>query len=613
MKRIASPVAFPLALVGACLVVYLRVFSAGFLSFDDKIHVYANPYLNPPTLQGVATLWQHSYKKLYIPLAYTIFASITRYARVPAHLDPSIGDTIAVDPSTFHVVSVAFHVANCLLCYLLVQWLTRRRATALLASLVFALHPLQVESVAWISELRGLASSCFALLALSALVRSRQPSDRSSASSGTLLAVSAVCVTCGMLCKPSAAALPLIALVIDRTLFETPWRRAITWASIWAACVLPFALITHSIQGIATSGESSWWQRPLVAGDALAFYLGKIVAPVDLCVDYGRTPSAVMSQAWVYLAWLVPAALLTVGYRIRKRRPITWLGALLFVGFLLPTLGLVPFTYQAFSTVADRYAYLALIGIGLVVADVIDCVRPHKLAFVGLSAALLALASLSFGQTRHWTSNGEFLRHTLAVNPRAAFAHHNRGRVEQTNGDFAAALTDYQACLTLEPSSLRSYVNLAEVYFQLDRPADAQRTIVESQRVAGLTVDKMSASDFSNLGIMLMQVRDLERAVQAFSAAAALEPTSSEYLYDEANALSMVGQFDKAEAAFRRCIALAPRLVGAHTGLGIVLAEQHRLADALDEFRTALRLDPSDRPALDNLQRAEGMQERRPP
>jgi len=613
MKRISPSVPILLALVGACLVVYLRVFSAGFLSFDDKIHVYANPYLNPPTLQGVATLWQHSYKKLYVPLAYTIFATIARYARVPAHLDPSIGDTLSVDPSTFHVASVAIHVANCVLCFLLVQWLTRRRAMALLAALVFALHPLQVESVAWISELRGLASSLFALLALGALVRSRQTSEGSSARSATLLAVSAVLVTCAVLCKPSAAALPLIALVIDLTFLETPRRRAMAWASLWAVCLLPFALVTRAIQGVATSGESSWWQRPLLAGDALAFYLGKIVAPVGLCVDYGRTPGVVMSQGWGYLAWLVPAALLTVAYRLRKHRPITWLGALLFVGFLLPTLGLVPFTYQAFSTVADRYAYLALIGIGLIVADVFDYVRPHKLVVVGLAAALLVLASLSFGQTRHWTSNGEFLRHTIAVNPKAAFAYHNRGRVEQTNGDFAAALTDYQACLALEPGSLRSYVNLAEVYFQLDRPADARRTLAESQRVAGLTVDKMSANDFANLGIMFMQVREPEPAVQAFSAAAALEPTSSEYLYDEANALSMVGQFDRAEVAFRRCISLAPKLVGAHTGLGIVLAEQQRLAEALDEFRTALRLDPNDRPARDNARRAEAMLERRPP
>ena len=606
MKRIANPI-IVLGLIGACLVVYLRIFSAGFVGFDDEAHVYANPFLNPPTLRGVATLWQHSYKRLYVPLAYTMFADVARYAQVPEHLERSIGDTVSVDPSAFHAVSIAFHVANSLVCFLLVQRLTRRRAAAVLCSLVFALHPLQLESVGWISELRGLGSSCFALIALYALVRSRQASDEASATSRMLLAASAVSVTCAMLCKPSAVALPLVALAIDRTVLKTPWRRTVVTASIWAACVVPFALITRSIQEVATSGESLWWQRPFVAGDALAFYILKIFLPIDLCVDYGRTPDSVMSQAWGYLAWMVPVALFAVCYRIRERRPITWLGALIFVGFLLPTLGLVPFTYQAYSTVADRYAYLALIGVGLMVADAVDYVRPRKLIVVVTSVALVVLASLSFNQSRYWASNSEFLHHTIDVNPDAAFAYLNRGRAEQANGDFAAALADYQAYVKRKPILLRAYVNLADVYFQINQPAEAERVIAQSQKTPGLTAEGMSANDFGNLGMLLMQVNQPERAVGAFSAAAALAPSSLEHLYNEANALSTVGQFDKAETAFRRCIALAPNLAGAHTGLGIVLAEKHRLADAADEFRAALRLQPNDPAALDNLNKAENL------
>ena len=127
--------------------------------------------------------------------------------------------------------------------------------------------------------------------------------------------------------------------------------------------------------------------------------------------------------------------------------------------------------------------------------------------------------------------------------------------------------------------------------------------------VPGLTTDGMTANDFANLGFLLMQMDQRDRAVAAFSTAAAMDPNSSTHLYNEANALSGVGQFDKAEAAFRRCIALDPTLAGAHTGLGIVLAERHRLAAAADEFRAAVRLQPDDPAALDNLKRAESMME----
>jgi hypothetical protein len=438
-----------LALVGGVAGVYLRIFSAGFVGFDDDIHVYANPFLNPPTLQNVARLWQQSYEQLYVPLAYTIFAIIARFAQVPTHLEGSIGHVVSFDPTPFHLAGVAFHTTNALLCFLLVWQLTRHRAAALITSLVFVLHPLQLESVAWISELRGLSSGFFSLLALNALVLSRRAPDDATARSRVLLGISALFVAGAMLCKPAAVVLPLVALAIDRIVLGTSWRRSTVVATIWTFCAAPFALITSSVQAIAASGGSLWWQRPFIAGDALAFYIFKTLVPIDLCVDYGRTPRMVMSHGWAYLAWVVPVAVLLLGYRYRYRRPITWLGILMFTTFLLPTLGIVPFGYQGYSTVADRYAYLALIGVGLVVGDSVDLFSRRKIALGAVLAALGVLAALSFGQSRHWTSSSAFLRHTIDVNPDAAFAYHNLGHAAQANGDYATALTNYQACLAM--------------------------------------------------------------------------------------------------------------------------------------------------------------------
>ena len=609
MKRIAPIILIILGLLGATSVVYLRIFSAGFVGFDDDIHVYANPFLHPPTLHNVARLWQQSYEQLYVPLAYTIIATIASFAQVPAHAEISIGHTISFDPIIFHFVGVAFHAANVVLCFVLVQQLTRRRAVALLTSLLFALHPLQLESVAWISEIRGLSSSLFALLALNALVLSRRASFEASARLRTLLAASALFATCAMLCKPAAAVLPIVALAIDRIVFGTSWRQAMVAPVIWAVGIAPFALITSSIQAVATSGGSLWWQRPFIAGDALTFYLLKTFVPIDLCVDYGRTPRFVMSHAWSYLAWAVPVGLLVLSYRNRQRRPITWLGTLMFMTFLLPTLGIVPFSFQAYSTVADRYVYLALIGLGLVVADAVDYLRPRKIVLGAISVALAVLAALSFNQSRYWTNSSAFFQHTIEVNPDAAFAYHNRGRAEQANGEYAAALADYQACLRHSPTLLKAYTNLAQVYLELDQPAEAERALAQAMRIPDLTPAGMTANDFANLGILLMQMNQRDRAVGAFSTAAAMDPSSPTHLYNEANALSETGQLEKAEAAFRRCIALDPALAGAHTGLGIVLAETHRLAAAVEEFRAAVRLQPDDAAALDNLNRAEGMME----
>jgi protein O-mannosyl-transferase len=605
----STPLSPIIAVIGVGLLVYGRVFSAGFVAFDDDIHVYANPFLDPPTLHNLARLWRQAYEQLYVPLAYAIFGAIATFAKVPTHFDSLLGHAVSLSPAPFHAASVAFHLANVLLCFALVAQLTRRRAAALIASLVFALHPLQMESVAWISELRGLCSGFFALLALNTLVLARRAPPTAAGKARALIGASALFVAAAMLCKPAAAILPLVGLVIDRIGLATPWRRALVPAALWSACSLPFVFVTGSVQAIAASGRSLWWQRPFIAGDAFAFYVFKTLVPVDLCVDYGRTPRMVMSHGWAYIAWVVPAAVLLVGYRFRRRRPIAWLGTLVFAAFLLPTLGLVPFGYQGYSTVADRYAYLALIGAGLVIGDAFDHFRSRRIAVSAVFAALVALAALSFGQSRHWMTSPAFFRHTIAVNPAAAFAYHNLGHAAQANGDYVTALADYQACLAHDPSHLKSYVNLAQVYVQLNRPEEAARVIAQSRKASGLTTDGMTAGDFGNLGTLLMQMGERPRAVEAFSAAAVMQPASAVHLFNLANALSAIGQFDKAEAAFRRCIALAPSVAAAHVGLGIVLAETQRLAAAADEFHAALRLQPDDGAARENLQRAERMLE----
>jgi len=584
--------------------VYGRLLGAGFVRFDDDLHVYANPYLNPATWQSVARLWQHTYEHLYVPLAYTFFAAIGWFATVPAHVDGSLGQSISLAPTAFHLASLLLHLANTWLTFSLVRRLSGRSRPACLTALVFALHPLQLESVGWISELRGVTSAAFLLSALNVLVLSRGTPDPRRAR--LFVSVTVPLLVCAMLCKPSAAAAPLVALAIDRINLGTSWRKALVVATGWAVAVLPFAWLTRVSQTLPLSAASAWWQRPFVAGDALAFYLYKTVAPVGLAVDYGRTPQHVMSVPWGYLAWTLSVALLALGYVNRRRYPLGWLGAVLFVLFLLPTSGLVPFAYQSYSTVADRYAYLALIGAGLVVSAAADRVTSPKTVVSGAAVLFVTLGALSFVQSRYWLTTTDLLRHTIDVNPQAGFAYNNLGDLELGNGDLPAALSDYRACVEHDPTRTKAYLNLADVYTALDQPADAERALAQ---VSGTS--EMTADDLSNLGIVLMKMNQPGRALAALAAATAAEPDSPTYLFNQANALAAVGRFDQAEATFRHCIAQAPTLAGAHTGLGIVLAETGRLDEAITEFRAALRLQPNDPAALDDLKRAEGMQQPR--
>lgn len=261
------------------IVVYLRAFGAGYAGLDDDIHVYANPFLNPLSFHSLGQLWHRAYEGLYVPLAYTIFAGIALFARVPTQLMDSVGQAISLRPEPFHAASIAFHVANVLLAFFLAFRLTRDRRAAWIAAIVFAIHPLQVESVCWISELRGVSSGFFALTALNLLVFERQGGGSTSLRSRALAVGAVLGVVCAMLCKPAAVALPLVALALDRGALGTSWRRSVATAVTWTVFVLPMAWVTRSVQDVRPAGVSLWWQRPFVAGDAFAFYVFKTILP----------------------------------------------------------------------------------------------------------------------------------------------------------------------------------------------------------------------------------------------------------------------------------------------------------------------------------------------
>jgi len=565
-----------LALAVTTAVVYLRTFGAGFLSFDDNIHVYANPFLNPLSFDGIGTLWHHAYEWLYIPLAYTILAGVALFAQTPEQLDSSVVHSLTVSPGPFHFTSVGFHIANVLLCFLLAQRLSRSRTSALLCALIFAVHPLQVESVGWISELRGLTSGFFALVALNVFVLSRQVDGNAPKTSRTLLAASAVFVTCSMLCKPAAVVLPLVALTIDRVTLRTPWRKSIVNASIWGVCVLPFALITRSLQNIAPEGMSVWWQRPFIAGDALAFYLFKTFAPTNLCVDYGHTPYSAMLHGWSYVVWAVPVILLVLGYVNRRRRPIMWLGSLLFVAFLLPTLGLTPFKYQAHSTVADRYAYLPMIGVGLVIADAVTAIR-SKIALWAVSAAIICLAFTSFKQSSYWVDNTEFLSHTIDVNPNAVFAQLDLGTLLLKEKQVGDAIEHLSKAVELAPRNAEAQNNLGLALFKQGRLDEA-----EPHYRKAVELNPRYFKAYENLSVVYLQTKRPDAAIAALKAALQLQPSEAKALNDLGVAYMQTGQAAEGLDAFQRAFGIEPSNVRYKKNVGYALMQQGRAQEAAE-------------------------------
>jgi len=450
------PLILGLLLVLACVAVFGEIGRHGFVRWDDEINVYRNPYLNPVTPANLGHFWTgtgmgKAADTVYRPLVYSIYALIAPGAATTPYLTD--GQGAGLDARPFHAVSLLVHVLNVLLVFGLLRRLVKNDGAAAVGAALFALHPLQVEAVAWVSGLTDLLGALFSLLALTAFVRFREAGQGNG--SWKWFAVATLWFGLALLSKPSAAVLPLLALVLDCAVLGRSWRESVKVLAGWLPLALASVIVAHHAEPVLLSGVvTPWWTRPLIAGDALLLSVRHLVWPVGLGIDYGRSPGVALADH----AWLSSLVVLIAGACVRRlRRRCPWLlaGAALFAAALLPTLGLIPFRFQTFSTVADRYSYLALLGPSLALAWSLARLPhrlPARLAAGSICAAALLLMSLgSAAQVTTWRSSTALFDHALVVNPRSWMAHLNLGGILADTGRRDEAVVHYQQAMRLRP------------------------------------------------------------------------------------------------------------------------------------------------------------------
>ncbi|MCE5240035.1 tetratricopeptide repeat protein [bacterium] len=546
----------PLLLVLALsALVFAQVAGHDFLSWDDDVFFYQNPNLQPPTAASLRAVWTGPYAHLYAPVTYTAWWLLARAGGATA-----ANGLWAVPPAVYHVANLVVHLATIALAYLLLLMLTRSPWAAGVGAMLFGLHPLQVEAVAWGSELKDLLGGCFGLLALLLYVRARTGgtpvggvpvgcADTSPSSSppwtssgAATYALATLAFVLAVLSKPNLVAVPLVALAVDWLLLRTPPRRVLVRVVPWLALAAVHAFLTRAVQPPSPLLTLPLWLRLFVAGDALAFYLAKLVWPLKLAADYGRTPQAVIGHWWGYATWLAPAALLVLAVVLRRRS--RWaLPGLLWFGFaLLPVLGLLPFDFQQYSTPADHYAYLAMCGPALALAGL----ALHLRGFYGRLPVLVLLALLAAQsglQTMTWQTNDTFWRHTLEVNPRSYLAHNNLGAVYLLAGRLPLAAREFRAAIELQPTDADALVNLGMVLLRMGQPQEARDALER-----GLQVRPGDPKAHLMLGMIALQAHDYPTALEHLQTAVAADPQNPAARAELARALRALGRDDEAQS-----------------------------------------------------------------
>ncbi len=630
-----------------------------FLTWDDEQHLLANPLINPPSWEGLRQIWAQPYWGLYIPLSYSFFA----LEAVLATRSTAEGGT-TLQPWVFHLGNLLLHSGCVLLVFGLLKRLLSvgpragaertapepttcgpqsspavvRNLAAGAGALLFAVHPVQVESVAWISEARGLLCALFSLVAVWEYLSFAEAGATRRRTVHYLLATLAWVLA--LLSKPAAVAVPLLVGVLGIGWLRKPWRRVLADVGPWLVIGLGWAVLTKWYQPDSSLRfVAAWWQRPLVAGDALTFYLGNLLFPVVLGPDYGRSPAWLLEQWWAYVVWLPAVGMIAAVGCLRGRR--IWLVAAgLWIAWLLPVLGLVPFDFQRISTVADRYLYLALLGPALALAWAIQRLwqvgaeRVRTWVGVGVIVWLAALGLKGFVQTRWWQDSEHLVALTRMVNfdsvvgwthqgvllsrqgrigeaierylyalerhPHYAELHYNLGLCLMVLGEVDQAEHELREAVRLKPDWALAENALAQALVEQDRLAEA----VEHYRRA-IALSPAFVDARTSLGAVLEELGQSDEARRQYEIALQFQPDSPMAHYKLANVLlNEHGDLDAAARHYRATLRIAPHYAQAHVNLGGVLLKQRRYAQALEHLREAVRLNPRLVPAWTNLGRA---------
>jgi Tfp pilus assembly protein PilF len=581
-----SPLAFSLTLFVATLVLYFPTLDSAFVNYDDPAYVTANAHVLPGlSWSNIAWAFTATGEANWHPLTW-----ISHMADV---------QLFGTNPRGHHVVSVIFHAFNVvLLFFVLLRAIGYVLRSAVVAAL-FAVHPLNVECVAWVAERKSLLSMLFLLLALAAYgwYASRRSVGR--------YVVVVVLFALGLAAKPMVVTFPVLLLLWD----YWPLGRAAVESAIAEGRPTRFQLIAEKIPLFALSAASSWitlyaqrsggalgntellplGQRIANAIYSYVAYLGKGIWPAGLAVFYPHPESSL--AAWrVAGATLLIVVVTALAWIYRDGHRYLLMGWLWYLVAMIPMIGVVQVGRQA---MADRYAYLPFVGLFIIAvwgcAELFAYLKLSSVAQGAVTTAvLIAYASMAFLQINYWHNSYTLFSHALQVTTRNGIAEDNFGTALMEMGRPDLAQPHFEAAAEYIPQLSTAHYNLGVLQQTQNHPAVARREYDLALKYSSDATE--AAQAHSNLGFLLME-NDPKAAIEQFTAALQINPDKQNSLLGRGIAEYRQGTLDAAIGDLSRAAQLAP-LAQAEFWLGRALEDKGQIQAATDAYTAALQLAP---------------------
>ena len=615
--------------------VYWPVGHAGFVNCDDDEYVTANPHvLGGLTVPGVAWAFTAYHSANWHPLTWLSHALDCEW--------------FGMNAGGHHAVSVLLHVANTVLLFLVLRRMTGATWRSAWVAAVFGVHPLHVESVAWVAERKDVLSGLFWMLALWGYVRYVERPTRGR------YAMAVGWYAMGLMAKPMVVTLPFVLLLLDYwPLGRTLWRRSVVgnnaqlrFGELVREKVPFFALAAVSCgvtiwaqhSGGAISSLELLPLGPRMANAVVSYvrYVEKAVWPSGLAAFY---PYRVWPLGAVIVAGAILVAVSGVVIRRALREPHLAVGWFWFLGVLVPAIGLV----QVGSTsMADRYTYLPLIGLTMMLCWSVPSRAMERwnlkvITCVAAASVLAVCAALSRVQVEYWKDSETLFRRALDVTgdswaahfnlgialgqagkipeaiehfeqvlrikPDFAEAHYNLGIALAQTGKIEEAVAHYEQALRIKPDYAEAHYNLGDALLRANRVREA---IGEYEQALRIKPDYAQAH--YNLGVSLVQLGRLQEAMGHWEQALRIKPDYADAHNNLGNALLQGGRIDDAIGHYEQALRVKPDLAVAHCNLGVALEQAGKLQDAIGHYEQALRIKPDYTEARNALARLQGSQ-----
>jgi tetratricopeptide (TPR) repeat protein len=617
ISKLRNPAVMCLVLALATLAVYWLAALNGFVNYDDPDYVTSNPHVQSGLKwQNVFWAFSSGHASNWHPLTW-----------LSHMLDWQLFGEKAAG---HHLTSVLFHAANTLLIFVVLGEMTGAHWRSAFVAALFALHPLHVESVVWVSERKDVLSTFFLFLTLGAYTRYTQAKAKGPVNGAFGVRAPAVyyfaslsLFTLGLMCKPMLVTVPFLLLLLDywplgrynppvavdvrRLASINPKRSESPYVDCYKLVVekVPFfalsfasSVITFLVQqkGGAVSASLSFGQRIANAFVSFARYLGKMFLPLDLSVLYPHPGDWPFWQVIAAGTLVLCVSVLAIFF-VRKR-PYLTVGWFWFLGCLVPVIGLIQVGIQS---MADRYTYVPIIGLWIVLVwglcDLIPMSPARDRGFaISAGFALVACTVLTARQIQFWHDSESLFRRAVAVTSRNYLAYNNLGYYLAGRGKVEEALVNYRKAIEINPACEDALNNIGYALAGQKKYAEAI-----PYYEAALRIKPNHVEVHNNLGNALSELGQIPAAIEQYRFVLREKPDHANAHNNLGIALAIEGKLDEAMEHFNAAIQFNPKYASAHSNLGNAFAAQRKFNEAITEYRESLRLNPSDAQAHNNL------------